>query len=445
MAMSERGELIALLESSDFHEWLLTQRWYAAKSRTLSGVEVLDTAELGDGLAWAILGARFSTGTHELYQALIASDSSSFDALADPGLSRALGRLIDSGADVASDSGMLAFRRSASAPGVDEAIAVRTAGVEQTNTSVVFGDRLILKVFRRLEPGINPELEILRFLEARSFANIAPLHGWYEYEGTALAATLGVAQEFLPDAVGGWELALREVGQRPEAFLARLASLGEVTATMHKTLASDGADPAFAPEEPSHEWISLLTATIDEEIERIWLGLPQDDRLEPILGRGDHVRERLAHRTQVGLTGRMIRTHGDYHLGQTLDTSRGWVIVDFEGEPARPLSERRRKRSALRDIAGMLRSFAYLSAAASERSSEQPPPDFEQRAREAFLGAYLDTIDRTLLPAGESATMNLLAIFELERAIYELRYELDHRPDWVATPVAGIVRLLESA
>jgi trehalose synthase-fused probable maltokinase len=440
--MSDR--VVALLQSPEFQEWFVSQRWYAAKSRTLSGIDVLDTARLDDGIEFAIVGARFTTGRHELYQALIGPDSSSFDALTDVASALALGQLIDSGADIESAGGTLAFRRAAANPGFEQGVAVRPVGVEQTNTSVVFGERLILKVFRRLEPGINPELEILRFLEAQSFANIAPLHGWYEYEGQVLAATLGVVQEFLADAVGGWELALREVGPRPEAFLARLAALGEVTAEMHKTLASDPGDPAFSPEEPSHEWISLLTATIDEEIEQIWLGLPQDERLAPIAGRGDHVRERLAHRTQIGLTGRMIRTHGDYHLGQTLDTSRGWIVVDFEGEPARPLSERRRKRSALRDVAGMLRSFAYIASAASERSIDPPPPDFEQRAREAFLGAYLDTIDRTLLPAGESATMNLLAIFELERAIYELRYELDHRPDWVSTPVVGILRLLES-
>jgi trehalose synthase-fused probable maltokinase len=145
------------------------------------------------------------------------------------------------------------------------------------------------------------------------------------------------------------------------------------------------------------------------------------------------------------VTGRVIRTHGDYHLGQTLHTPRGWVILDFEGEPARPLPERRQKRSPLRDVAGMLRSFAYVTSAVEILQGRKAPEDFEQRAREQFLGSYFASVDPTLMPGGESAINNMLSIFELEKAIYELRYELNNRPDWTPIPVAGIVRLLESA
>jgi trehalose synthase-fused probable maltokinase len=144
------------------------------------------------------------------------------------------------------------------------------------------------------------------------------------------------------------------------------------------------------------------------------------------------------------VTGRVIRTHGDYHLGQTLYTPRGWVILDFEGEPARPLIERRQKRSPLRDVAGMLRSFAYATSAIEILHGRKAPEDFEERAREQFLGHYFSSIDPTLMPGGEAAINNLLSIFELEKAIYELRYELNNRPDWTPIPVAGIVRLLES-
>jgi maltokinase len=327
-----------------------------------------------------------------------------------------------------------------------DASEVRLMGVEQSNSSVVFDEKIVLKVFRKLEPGVNPELEMLRFLTYRGFPNIAALHGWYDYEGQAFAATLGVAQAFLPDAVGGWELALDEITSAPEAFLERLGSLGAVTAQLHNTLASDASDPAFSPEEPSQEALSLLTATVDEDIERIFLRLPDDDpRLAPIAGRGQDVRERLASRAQIGVTGRVIRTHGDYHLGQTLHTPRGWVILDFEGEPARPLPERRQKRSPLRDVAGMLRSFAYTTSAVELQRGQRAPRDFEQRAREQFLGSYLASIDSTLMPSGEAAINNMLSIFELEKAIYELRYELNNRPDWTPIPVAGIVRLLESA
>jgi trehalose synthase-fused probable maltokinase len=136
--------------------------------------------------------------------------------------------------------------------------------------------------------------------------------------------------------------------------------------------------------------------------------------------------------------------HGDYHLGQTLYTPRGWVILDFEGEPARPLPERRQKRSPMRDVAGMLRSFAYVASASEIQRGTPAPEDFEDRARETFLEHYFSTIDPSLLPAGDAAVRNLLSVFELEKAVYELRYELDNRPDWVAIPVAGIKRLLEA-
>ncbi len=321
----------------------------------------------------------------------------------------------------------------------------RSVGVEQSNSSIVFDDRVVLKVFRKLEPGINPELEMLRFLTAHGFEHIAPLLGWYAYDGQALAATLGVAQEFIPDAVGGWELALSEIAGDPERFLDRLASLGRVTAAMHTVLASDAGDPAFSPEEPSNEALSLLTATVDEDIERMFVRLPDAPALAPIAGRGQDVRERLASRAQIGVGGRVTRTHGDYHLGQTLATPHGWVIIDFEGEPARPLPERRQKRSPLRDVASMLRSFAYVSSAVELQLGRRAPEDFELRARQQFLSQYFEHVDPTLLPAGDAQVASLLSIFELEKAIYELQYELDNRPDWVPIPVAGIRRLLEEA
>ncbi|MBV9684782.1 MAG: phosphotransferase, partial [Solirubrobacterales bacterium] len=348
--------------------------------------------------------------------------------------------------EIETEDGRFSFHSVDESVAAIESAPVRLMGVEQSNSSIVFDERVVLKAFRKLEPGLNPELEVLRFLTYRGFPNIAALYGWYDYEGQAFAATLGVAQAFLPDAVGGWELALEEIATAPEAFLERLGGLGVVTAQLHNTLASDATDPAFSPEDPSQESLSLLTATVDEDIERIFLRLPDGaPRLAPIAGRGQDVRERLAARAQIGVAGRVIRTHGDYHLGQTLHTPRGWVIIDFEGEPARPLPERRQKRSPLRDVAGMLRSFAYVTSAVEILGGQQASEGYEERMREQFLNSYFAAVDPTLMPAGEAAVNNLLSIFELEKAIYELRYELDNRPDWVAIPVAGIVRLLESA
>jgi trehalose synthase-fused probable maltokinase len=261
-----------------------------------------------------------------------------------------------------------------------------------------------------------------------------------------LNATLGVAQEFIPDAIDGWTLALEEIPSDPERFLGRVAELGGATAELHNILATDPDDPAFSAEEPSVESISLLRATIDEEIERIFLRLPEgDERLAPIVGRGEEVRDQLAMRSQIGEGGKHIRIHGDFHLAQTISSHRGWVILDFEGEPARPLPERRSKRSPLRDVASMLRSFAYATSAVPLQRGLAVPPDFEPRARERFLESYFAEVERALLPPGEAGIASLLAVFELEKAIYELRYELDHRPDWVRIPVAGIVRLLEDA
>ena len=461
--MTDAGDqALAALDPDALRSWVEQQRWYASKSRHVTHVEMLEAATLGEEpplLVLALLQTGFATGTHELYQlplGLRRSDAagpapiseaagwSVYDALADPDLGRVLLRWIDDTGEVATDDGRFSFERTDGRLAVPDDAPVRPMGVEQSNSSFVFGDELVVKLFRKLEPGINPELEMLRFLTAHGYDNIAPLYGWAEYEGRSLSATLAVVQRFFADGTGGWELALDELESAPDGILDRLAVLGEVTARMHTVLASDASDPAFAPEEPSNEALALLTATIDEDIERIFARLPDDPAVEPVAGCGQDVQERLSTLATVGSGGRVIRTHGDYHLGQTLLTARGWVILDFEGEPARPLPERRQKRSPLRDVAGMLRSFAYVASAARIQRGVDPPPDWEQRARATFLGHYLDAVEPSLLPPGEQAITNLLSVFELEKAIYELRYEVDNRPDWVSIPVAGIRRLLEA-
>jgi trehalose synthase-fused probable maltokinase len=456
------AELRRFLDIEALRQWLEAQRWYASKSRHVTGIEIVESVVLAEAptLFLALVQARFATGQHELYQLplglrprgdIVAQECIAtteefgvYDALADPDQTRELLHRMEGGEEIDTGGGCLRFLQTGGGVALPADVAVRSVGVEQSNTSMIFGDELVLKVFRKLEAGINPELEMLRFLTAREFPNIAPLRGWYEYDGRPFSSTLGVAQVFFADAVDGWELALDEIESDPDKFLERLGSLGAVTAELHNVLASDAGDPAFSPEEPSQEMLALLTATIDEDIERIFVRLPEDERVAPIAGRGQDVRERLALRAQLGIGGRVIRTHGDYHLGQTLYTPRGWVIIDFEGEPARPLPERRQKRSPLRDVASMLRSFAYVTSALEIQRGKQAPADFEDRARETFLEHYVVTIDQTLLPGGEAAVANLLSVYELEKAIYELQYELDNRPDWVSIPVAGISRLLES-
>jgi trehalose synthase-fused probable maltokinase len=425
-------------DDSSLIEFITSQRWYGSKTRDVGSATVIDRATLRDDLELQLVGVRFETGTHETYQLL--TDRGGFDALPDDAHAKALLELMRAGETVQASEGALEF---AALGGLSEPGTARLIGGEQSNSSVVFDDALILKVFRRVEAGINPELELLRFLTEAGFANIAELAGWYAYVGAQMEATLGIMQRFVVGAEDGWERAIAAILAGDEAFLDTLRRLGEVTGRMHSALGSDPADPSFCPEQTSSESLGLLTATVDEEIERVFVALPEDVAdLDPIRGRGEEVRERLRLLTNIGGTGRVIRVHGDFHLGQTLWDGDDWVILDFEGEPARSLPERRRKRSPLRDVAGMLGSFGYAASAAEVLHDSPAPGDWEERAREEFLEGYRATVDRSLVPSG-AAMDKLLKVFELEKAVYELRYELNNRPDWVRIPVLGLARMLE--
>jgi maltokinase len=420
-------------------EFVTSQRWYASKTKDVSHSQIVDRAVLRESdprLELLLVEIRFDTGMHETYQ-LLADET--LDALSDPGNVRELVAMMREGVKMAGADGVVEFGAvSGFASDLREA---RPVAAEQSNTSIVFDDELILKVFRRLEAGINPELELLRFLTEHGFENIAQLVGWYSYAGRQMDVTLGILQRFV-DGLDGWELALDTMTDGTDEFIASTRRLGEVTGRMHSILGSDPHDPGFSPEETAIESLGLLTATVDEEIESVFLDLPDDvPELEPIRGRGEEVRERLRTLTNLGGAGRVIRHHGDFHLGQTLWADGDWVILDFEGEPARSLPERRRKRSPLRDVAGMLRSFAYAASASPLLRGAEPPSDWEERVRAEFLDGYRSTVEQSLVPSG-SGMDRLLSVFELEKAVYELRYELNHRPDWVGIPVAGIQRML---
>jgi maltokinase len=465
VARAVAGRDLSFLDEAPLHEWVVGQRWFASKAREVAHLKVLEAVAVrteAPMLVMALVEVRFHPGTHETYQVPLgfrpaeegwderviceADGWTVYDALADPAHGRELLHRMRAQSELAGDQGTLEFRwADTAAAGLGGTVEVRSVGVEQSNSSIVFGEELILKAFRRVEPGVNPELELLRFLSTRGFEHIATLAGWYEFEGRLVDATLGILQQYLAGARDGWELALDELGSNPDAFIDRLRALGEVTGEMHTVLGSEAGDPAFAPDEPSTEALSILTATLDEQIERVFVELPELEALEPIAGRAQDVRERLQTLAAIGAGGKVIRTHGDYHLGQTMLGERGWMILDFEGEPARPLPERRLKRSPLRDVAGMLRSFSYAAAGSELLRGVPAPEGWEGRARAAFLEGYRARVDPALLPPGQEATEKLLAVFELEKAIYELRYELNNRPDWVAIPVAGIVRLLENS
>ncbi|MEA2229206.1 MAG: maltokinase, partial [Solirubrobacteraceae bacterium] len=373
---------LARLDEERLSEWLLGRRWFGSKAQDLSHIGVLDTVTLHEGppaLLLALIEARFPTGTHNIYQLLLGVRPAEegwtegrledidgvtlYDAVADPEAVAGLAGLLGSSATIRSERATVDFHwpEGIEPPGPDA--SVRAMGAEQSNSSFVFDDAFVMKAFRRLEAGDNPELEMTRFLTAREFPNVAALAGWADYRGDLMDATLAVVQRYIEGGRDGWELALDEVGSDPDVFVARMAELGAVIGRMHTTLASDGTDPAFAPEEPSVESTSLITATIDEQIERLFVDLPEMEALEPIAHRGEEVRDRLQLLSHVGSGGKLIRQHGDLHLGQTLLAPDRWIVLDFEGEPARALIDRRRKRSCLRDVAGMLRSFAYAASA----------------------------------------------------------------------------------
>jgi len=458
--MSTVRELVLALPEEELREFVLEQRWYGSKSDEVVQVQAVDAFPLRDRdeplLAVAVVETRFQTGTHELYNVPVGlrrgkggfasvDGWSAFDALEDDELVRGVVEMIRAQERVEHDHGTLEFSTVGGlVEDLGELGAVRAMGSEQSNSSVVLGEQLVLKVYRRLEAGVNPELELLRFLTQRGFPSIASLEGWAAHVGQPLDATLAILQHYVPVRTDGWTLALADLAAgSDDGFVPLVRRLGEVTGAMHSVLASESSDPAFLTEEPSAEALALIVARIDEEIEQVFSSLPDDPLLEPIAGRGDELRDRLQAIGQSGPLGRLIRHHGDYHLGQVLWTERDdWVVLDFEGEPARPLTERRHKRSPLRDVAGMLRSFSYAASASSLEHGIDPPVGWEGQVRSEFLAGYLAEVDPAIVPSSGTLERRLV-LFELEKALYELRYELGHRPDWVRVPVAGIVQLLE--
>lgn len=462
--MSASARELRLPDEGALRDFVVAQRWFGSKSKEVAHFRLLETVPLTEQpLGLSVLEVEFLPGTHELYQLPIGARPKGewteglicvnegmaiYDAMGDPETARALIKLMAGDTEIETAAGVAEFHTFEGSTLPVEIGAIRPMGAEQSNSSIVIDERLVLKAYRKLGAGPNPELEILRFLTERDFPHIAALRGWYGHSGRLIDATLGIVQDFLAGATDGWDLALADLREDPQRFVRRARTLGQVTGRLHTTLGSDNTDPAFAPEDTSAEALGLLTATVDEEIERVFVDLPElgegHDVLEPIRGRGQEVRDQLHRLTQVGSAGRVIRHHGDFHLGQVMRTADDdWVVLDFEGEPARTLIERRRKRSPLRDVAGMLRSFAYAATASELLHGAPAPEGWEDAVRQAYLDGYLEETDQSLLPPGRAAVERLLAVFELEKAVYELRYELDNRPDWVKIPVAGIARLLQ--
>ena len=369
-------------------------------------------------------------------------------------------------------------------------------GAEQSNTSVKYDDTFILKLFRRLEEGTSPDLEIGRFLGQQGFAHTPPLAGALEYHRGGEALTLAILQGFVPNKGDAWSFTLdmledyypraaetTQPALTVRATLLDLANaaipaeaarsigeyvewaclLGRRTAEMHIALASDPSDSAFAPEpytpeyqREMHNSMSGLTQQAFGQLRARLADLPAQarDEADALLSRQGEVQGKFGAFQERDLAARRTRVHGDYHLGQVLFTGDDFMIIDFEGEPVRPLSERRMKHSPLKDVAGMLRSFHYAAysgmfdyqkAGAIEDAAtlEHLADAWQLWVSAAYLREYLQTAGgAAFLPRSRDDLQVVLDAHLLEKAVYELIYELNNRPNWVIIPLKGILYLL---
>jgi maltose alpha-D-glucosyltransferase/alpha-amylase len=426
-----------------------------------------------------------------------------FDALWDPAVGRSLLDVIRRKRSLPGRHGTFAAWRSSRFPLPASAsdLEVRPLHAEQSNTSLLFGDQYVLKVVRRPDEGPNPDLEVTRFLTERAgFEHVPPLVGAIEYQAgpRSPSRTVALLQKYVPNEGEAWEQAVAGVERWleddisshdqpaairrspvrlaragvPEAVeeslgatLTQARQLGVTTARMHAALASDDEDEDFRPE----EFTSLYQRSVFQSmrtrtkrtfqlLERTVDGLEgtPGERARELAGREGDVLERFEHLKTHKLTGQRTRSHGDYHLGQVLWTGRDYVILDFEGEPALPVGERRLKRSPLRDVAGMLRSYQYASHVAVRRLVEQGAAPREDADGPlgvaadwwgtwmgvAFLEGYLAEVPDGLLPETDPELTRLLDAYLLEKSLYELAYELNNRPDWVTIPLRGIATQL---
>ncbi|WP_424211710.1 maltokinase N-terminal cap-like domain-containing protein [Streptomyces sp. BI20] len=424
--------------------WLPRQRWFAAKGRALgrlrpvSAVEVLPPGRPGgapgllhllvdvDGDVYQLLLGLRAVLPAALAPALVGRVDSgpytgltAYEALGDPRLAGLLWERLRSPGTL----GPLRFERDPHAH-VPAGALPRSLSREQTNSSLVYGDTHILKVFRRVGPGLNPDLELPRALAEAGCARVPAPVAWYEAhdggpDGERL--TLGVVQPYLAGSHDGWQLALARLAA-DGPFTAEAHALGHATAEVHRALARALPTRVLDPEATA-----ALAAGMTERLAATAREVPE---LRPYAARLRTAFDDLA--ATDGLRVPVQRIHGDLHLGQTLRTPDGhWSLIDFEGEPARPLAERRRPEPAVRDVAGMLRSFDYAA-----RSRHPFSPDWAADCRDAFCAGYAAASGRD--PREDAV---LLRAYETDKAVYEARYEASHRPDWLHVPLAAIHRL----
>lgn len=525
-APQERKAIEALLPS-----YLYQQRWFGAKARQITATAIVDLVPIvyAERLAYLLLiEISYSEGqpdryalllTHnledELSEQLQAKPSALFarvqssagkgllvDGLLDPAFAAALLSFVDAESEFQGEKGRMRISHSAAFErlrgSAQQPLPAKLGAAEQSNTSLIYGDRLIMKLFRRIEPGINPELEIGRFLAKQGqFSHMSQLAAGIEYLlPDQEPASLAVMQGFVANRGDAWSYTLSEIvaaferakalkpaplhkqtllelAVQPLPEQAKLligpyqraaARLGELTAQFHRAIASDPNDADFAPEAMDEQLRQQLDRELSERALRSFQTLQTRVESLPEALHADAQRiiraqDRLLSRIHTTLAhpceAQRIRVHGDYHLGQVLYTGSDFVIIDFEGEPARSLPERRRKSSPLQDVAGMLRSFHYAPYAVLMGQAPQvrySPHEFAQLEPWAaqwhawvsgsFLSSYLQAMQGAgLLPSQVSELQALLDLYILDKALYELMYELNNRPTWVRIPLEGLLQL----
>jgi len=509
------AKALSLYERDVLPAYLPNQRWFADKDATLAGAKLVDIARMEGTDVVAYLAVVHAVQRYFL-PVVIADegDDERTRALARATLARTRrgarsGFLYDAFAIDAFALGLVDDIRSGrTSPTIGGGSFVGTAtpafvnlergnrrqvrrmDVEQSNTSVVIDERIVVKAYRRVHAGPQPELEVARFLDAVGYENTPPLYGSLEYRDSAGESTaVAIVQQFVESQGDGWATTLaylerffdrrRETmrttgtlwaadrnGVSPqdyhEIFVERAWRLGVRTAELHRAFATSTGDSAFEPEAVTQSDLDAWTAQARASARRALDTLAREaDRVPAELR--EFARDLLACRAEIdarltlpplGASEIMkTRFHGDYHLGQVLVLPKDFMIVDFEGEPGRPLSERRTKSSPLRDVAGMLRSINYaavagMRGATTDRSEDTAPleplaHDWEHRTVEAFLAGYRETIVGTpSYPRDGNVAQRLLELFVLEKAFYEMSYELANRPAWVRIPLEGIRSIL---
>jgi maltose alpha-D-glucosyltransferase/alpha-amylase len=466
-------------------EFLPTRRWYGAKARQIANIDIEDVAWLPGArpCALAVVGLRFADGGRDRYSTVLAFLRQSeglpvIGRIDEPETTWVVEAATEAAAARALLGGFIAaaeqehpmlrggtLRYSDAGPTTARVLAdafvrggVDTLGAEQSNTSLRLAGSLAFKLFRRLEGGENPELEMGRFLATRTLFRAMPmLRGSLTYvSARGDSATVGVLQDWIESRGDGWSWLVTRLAEVDGAneVLAELRALGATTAAFHAALAAEPTLPAFAPELATpvdlDGWRTALverSARTLRLVERSLLAWPDDTRREAgaVLALESRIPALVPSLHTEDARFLKIRIHGDYHLGQTLKTEHGFVLIDFEGEPARPLEERRLKQCALKDVAGMIRSFHYAVETVRSMRSDASASVDARHLRLAFLEGYLSSLPAgtaTWLPHHRSTVDAWIACFEAEKALYEVEYELNNRPGWVRIPLRGILAIM---